>query len=407
MVKCIVSGCPNRAGNVNRGVFNRPTKRFFSFPKDPARVKVWLAALRETDKQDLTEQHLICEDHFLPEDVSASGVTDDAIPIMPPYLDGPLGRTSPWGAESSEEEEQCATGGPGRAEVEDDAPSSPGRPQQQLGGSGATAGPTETFTHCGKPDLLFPLSDSQDPQGGSTKPPKAVKPSAAVRNKTKRNQPEKPPRYEVSLGVLTKRFLELLQVDPDRPLELRDVAASLQTRKRRVYDITNVLEGINLIHKVPANRIQWIGKCPVSSYLWRNQEKFLVELENLKLVENTLDSLIKSCAQQLFDMTDHEGNATLAYVTHEDVRRLQAFQDQTLIVVKAPEETKLEIPAPREDSIQVHLKAGRGPIMVMSCEVGSGDAVTSDPGETSSSFTSLEESRIRMTSTEAAAPQSV
>ncbi len=40
MVKCVVSGCPNRVVNVNRGVFNRPPKRFFNFPKNPARVKV-------------------------------------------------------------------------------------------------------------------------------------------------------------------------------------------------------------------------------------------------------------------------------------------------------------------------------------------------------------------------------
>lgn len=53
------------------------------------------------------------------EDVSICGVTSDAIPIMPPYLDGPLGLIGPWGAESSEEEEQWATGG--CEDEEDDA----------------------------------------------------------------------------------------------------------------------------------------------------------------------------------------------------------------------------------------------------------------------------------------------
>lgn len=62
---------------------------------------MWLAALRETDKQDPTEQHLICEDHFLPEDITKNGVHSDAIPIMPPCFDGA------WGAES--EEERCFT----------------------------------------------------------------------------------------------------------------------------------------------------------------------------------------------------------------------------------------------------------------------------------------------------------
>lgn len=73
--------------------------------------QVWLAALREADKEDSGEQRLICEDHFLPEDISTSGVSSDAIPIMPPCLDGPLGMIGAWGAESSEEEDQWAGGG--------------------------------------------------------------------------------------------------------------------------------------------------------------------------------------------------------------------------------------------------------------------------------------------------------
>lgn len=39
---------------------------------------------------------------------------------------------------------------------------------------------------------------------------------------------------------------------------------------------------------------------------------------------------------------------TSAYVTHDDIIRLRGLQDQTVVVVKAPEETKLEIPPPRE-----------------------------------------------------------
>lgn len=41
---------------------------------------------------------------------------------------------------------------------------------------------------------------------------------------------------------------------------------------------------------------------------------------------------------------------TSAYVTHGDISRLLGLEEQTLIVVKAPEETKLEIPAPTEVS---------------------------------------------------------
>lgn len=51
-------------------------------------------------------QSLICEDHFLPKDISTNGIASDAVPIMPPYL----GTVSPWGADSSEEEGPWASG---------------------------------------------------------------------------------------------------------------------------------------------------------------------------------------------------------------------------------------------------------------------------------------------------------
>ncbi|XP_056261147.1 transcription factor E2F6-like [Seriola aureovittata] len=396
MVKCVVSGCPNRMVNVNRGIFNRPPKRFFNFPKDPTRVKVWLAALRETDKQDLTDQHLICEDHFLPEDISNNGVNSDAIPIMPPCLDGPLSLISPWGEETSEEEEEEEEDLWITRACDDDDDDDDDDHDDTGAGEGGDDAPAA------------PEPPQQGPAGGLKNPPEAEKPSASLSAKKRSTQSKKFSRQDVSLGLLTRGFLELLLAAPDDSLDLRQVAVSLKTGKRRVYDITNVLDGINLIQKESANRIKWIGKNPISHFLWKSHKRFQRELNNLKLVEDTLDGLIKSCAQQLFDMTDDMENSASAYVTHEDISRLKDLREQTVIVVKAPEETKLEIPAPREESIQVNLKAGKGPIMVMTCEVGSGDTATSDPGETRSGFfLTLEESRIRTNTlhTEPCGPQ--
>ncbi|KAM9704401.1 transcription factor E2F6 [Menidia menidia] len=358
MVKCVVSGCPNRKLSLNRGTLNRPPKRFFDFPKDPARVKVWLAALRESDRQDPSEHHLICEDHFLPEDIGRSGVSGDAIPIMPPCLDGP------WGARPEEEEEQwdAVAGGNGLDDDHDDdhlpfntnlvAPHIPPLdPPEEV--PDATEAPG---------DKMSSVPRWPGPAPGRT-----------------------PTREDVSLGVLTQRFLQLFLRAPDGCLDLRQVTRSLNTRRRRLYDVTNVLEGIRLLEKKSANTVQWIGSCPASSLL--GQRRSLGETESLRLVEETLDSLIKSCAKQLFDMTDHPHNATLAYVTQQDVALLPVFHQQTAIVVKAPEETRLEVPAPREDSIQVHLKGGRGPITVA---VGDFESDGS-PG----CFLTLEESRIK------------
>lgn len=36
--------------------------------------------------------------------------------------------------------------------------------------------------------------------------------------------------------------------------------------------------------------------------------------------------------------------STLAYVTYQDLRAISSFQEQTVIAVKAPPETQLEVP---------------------------------------------------------------
>lgn len=64
-------------------------------------------------------------------------------------------------------------------------------------------------------------------------------------------------RYDNSLGLLTKKFVSLLKKSKDGILDLNVAAASLDVQKRRIYDITNVLEGIGLIMKKSKNNVQW------------------------------------------------------------------------------------------------------------------------------------------------------
>ena len=66
------------------------------------------------------------------------------------------------------------------------------------------------------------------------------------------------PRSEKSLGILTAKFVQLLQGKPDGFVDLKEAADELDVKqKRRIYDITNVLEGVGLIEKNSKNIIQW------------------------------------------------------------------------------------------------------------------------------------------------------
>ena len=57
--------------------------------------------------------------------------------------------------------------------------------------------------------------------------------------------------------MLTKKFVTLIEQANEGTIDLNRAAESLQVQKRRIYDITNVLEGIGLIEKKSKNNIQW------------------------------------------------------------------------------------------------------------------------------------------------------
>ena len=56
-----------------------------------------------------------------------------------------------------------------------------------------------------------------------------------------------------SLSLLTKKFVFLLEKAEEGTINLNRAAESIGVQKRRIYDITNVLEGIGLIEKKSKN----------------------------------------------------------------------------------------------------------------------------------------------------------
>ncbi|KAI4539534.1 hypothetical protein MG293_009929 [Ovis ammon polii] len=162
-------------------------------------------------------------------------------------------------------------------------------------------------------------------------------------------------RHEKSLGLLTAKFVSLLQEAKDGVLDLKAAADTLAVRqKRRIYDITNVLEGIDLIEKKSKNSIQWKGVgagCNTKEVI--DRLRYLkAEIEDLELKERELD-------QQKF---------TFSYVTHEDI--CNCFNGDTLLAIQAPSGTQLEVPIPEmgqngQKKYQINLKSHSGPIHVL------------------------------------------
>ncbi|KAJ8257315.1 hypothetical protein GJAV_G00184270 [Gymnothorax javanicus] len=114
-------------------------------------------------------------------------------------------------------------------------------------------------------------------------------------------------RYDTSLNLTTKRFLDLLAQSPDGVVDLNWASQALEVQKRRIYDITNVLEGIHLISKKSKNNIQWLGNRLDGASVARHQA-LQKEVSELRCAEEKLDELIAKCNLQLRLLTEDPQN---------------------------------------------------------------------------------------------------
>lgn len=155
-------------------------------------------------------------------------------------------------------------------------------------------------------------------------------------------------------------------------LDLNWAVSTLDVQKRRIYDITNVLEGIGLIGKEGKNHIRWNG--PGSAKRRARDEKkerklleqqkksaqksaqagggagtgvdpamdplknvdpemrdlylkMLGDKEKLTKIEEELDRLNKSLEQQKKDIFSDPQHAEYAYVTYEDLENLPIWNN--------------------------------------------------------------------------------
>uniref|UniRef100_A0A914WN48 E2F/DP family winged-helix DNA-binding domain-containing protein n=1 Tax=Plectus sambesii TaxID=2011161 RepID=A0A914WN48_9BILA len=183
-------------------------------------------------------------------------------------------------------------------------------------------------------------------------------------------------RAEKSLGLLTQRFLKLLQTARNGIVDLNTAADNLNVKqKRRIYDITNVLEGVGLIEKKSKNIIQWKGgemrKPGVKELKPEDEEhlfKLKLELAEQEREERLLDTHLKWLKQSIKNVSEFQENQKLAYTTQDDV--LKCFPTSLVFAIQAPPGTCVEVGPPSKGKDQeirysMKLRSHCGPATVM------------------------------------------
>lgn len=167
-------------------------------------------------------------------------------------------------------------------------------------------------------------------------------------------------KSENSLHSLTKRFLKLIDETPDKIIDLNTAAYLLNVGKRRIYDITNVLEGLTLLQKSHVNNVRWIGG-DIKTYYSLDADDFDTSCsEGLNSNNNgdlgsaaapdqkmeaeilAADRMLDVLYEEISKLSQSNRNTKNAYVTYDDLQSLEILNNKLVFAVKTPENIKIE-----------------------------------------------------------------
>jgi len=235
-----------------------------------------------------------------------------------------------------------------------------------------------------------------DPYSGVIKRPKKGKDGkGSDKYSNSPNKPATTSRADTSLSVLTKKFLEFLLQQPQRQVDLNVAVSSLGYAKRRLYDVTNVLEGVGVVEKTTKNTVRWAvpveaeqrqdsrpverqRPAPVKhqtrslapdkssvQHAEHQKQKLEEKLQNINQEEYELSEIIRQQEIELKHLTEDAIKQRYAYVSSSDLRSAQGLDDKILLCIKAPEGTKIEVlPTNSNTNLDLTLSSHSKPIKV-------------------------------------------
>ena len=153
---------------------------------------------------------------------------------------------------------------------------------------------------------------------------------------------------ENSLGKLTKDFINYIKTEGRKSININDLVNKLGVKKRRIYDITNVLQGIEYLQKSGKNEIIWTKTIS-------NKSKSKEELEKEK---KELDDDIEKFKAEFNSIAKKVEFEEYGYITLDDIKKLSINEKVDLVVIKATKGTIMNV-IDKNDIKQAHDLAKR------------------------------------------------
>lgn len=146
-------------------------------------------------------------------------------------------------------------------------------------------------------------------------------------------------RQENSLCQLTKKVLQYIKNKKKLNININELVKDLGVKKRRIYDITNVLQGIGYIEKKGKNEIIWIKNQIL------NKKSIKIKNNTIKIYNqvNELNKLMDQIKEEIVSISSNNAFKKYGYITFDDLINLSKIENLNLLIIKANKGTKVDI----------------------------------------------------------------
>lgn len=156
-------------------------------------------------------------------------------------------------------------------------------------------------------------------------------------------------KQENSLAQLTQNFLNYIKKKGRINISINELVEDLKVKKRRIYDITNVLQGIGYLEKKGKNEILWIkdNNCIniqnpnnniISSYSQLKQE-----LDELKSQKENIEENMNKYREEFKLISQKNEFPKYGYITFDDITELSLNEKVNFMIIKAPKGTSINV----------------------------------------------------------------
>ena len=152
-------------------------------------------------------------------------------------------------------------------------------------------------------------------------------------------------RQENSLCQLTKNFIKYIKNQGKVNININEIVEKLTVKKRRIYDITNVLQGIGYIQKTGKNEILWtkgdLNKKKnylEDNYIFQKLKEFNSlgkNIDDLQKQNHDLTLTIEKFREEFDSISRKKDFEKYGYITLEDMSDISIKEKLDILILKS------------------------------------------------------------------------